>query len=255
MRFDSAYLRHTAESPAIRAIKATAREHLELGEGGRVLDLGCGPAIDTIALARIVGPSGFVLGVDSDAQTIEEANRSAVSEGVGGFTRHIVGNATAVPWESSQFDACFSERLLQHIPWMDAGKVVSEMVRIVRPAGRVVAVDTDWATLSIACEDPWLERRVVAGYASMFANPFSGRRLPALLRVGGLLDLTVDTYDVALTGVATNFLLRPWLRLGVATGRIGLAEVARWEHSMRTAIQYGLFFAHVAMVMVAGRKS
>lgn len=48
----------------------------ELLEGKRVLDLGCGSGRDCYVLSQLVGPSGFVVGVDMTEEQLEVANRN-----------------------------------------------------------------------------------------------------------------------------------------------------------------------------------
>lgn len=250
---DPNYLRATAVSPSVARLKHEAYEALDVSDGSRVVDVGCGPGIDTIPLARIAGPRGSVIGIDSDTAAVAEANRAAVAAGVGATTRHSVGDATALQLPSGKADACYSERLLQHVPWQQTAQVAAEIVRVVAPDGRIVVVDTDWATLSIATNDVWLERRVVQELAYGFANPYSGRELPALFRTAGVYGLAVRTFDLQVTYESLSFLLEDPLRRGVAARRIRPAEAQRWSEAMRTANDYGLFFAHVSMVMIAGR--
>jgi hypothetical protein len=155
---------------------------------------------------------------------------------------------------SGAVDACFCERVLQHIAWPNVPKVATEIMRVVRPGGKVVVIDTDWATLSIGAEDPWLERRLVAEHTLGFANPFSGRYLISLFRGTGLVDMSVETFDLELTLESVEFLLAPALQRGVAAGRIGRREVYRWTHGLRGLAEYGRFFAHLSMVLVHGQK-
>jgi ubiquinone/menaquinone biosynthesis C-methylase UbiE len=253
-RFDPDFLKRTAESPAVRAIKDRGYQLLELAPGNRVLDVGCGPAIDTVPLARLVGPTGLVLGIDADPLMVQEANQVAAREGVGTYTRHLAGDATALMLASGAVDACFCERVFQHIPWINVPKVATEILRVVRPGGKVVVIDTDWATLSIGAEDPWLERRIVAEHAMSFANPFSGRYLLSLFRGIGLVDMSVETFTLELRLESLEFLLAPTLQRGVATGRIAMRDAQRWSYGLRALAEYGRFFAHISMVLMAGRK-
>jgi len=131
-RVDSGYLKRTAESPAVRRIKTQALQSLQLSPANRVLDVGCGPAVDTIEMARLVGPTGAVLGIDGDPAMVDEANRAAIAAGVGAFTRHVIGDAAALSFAANEFDACFSERVLQHLSWADASRAAREMVRVIR---------------------------------------------------------------------------------------------------------------------------
>ena len=43
--------------------------------GTRVLDLGCGSGDASLLIAKMVGPSGLVVGVDESAQAIDEIER------------------------------------------------------------------------------------------------------------------------------------------------------------------------------------
>jgi ubiquinone/menaquinone biosynthesis C-methylase UbiE len=253
-RIDPEYLRRTAQSDEIRALKARGYELLRLKPGAKVIDVGCGPAIDTIPLARLVGPTGFVVGVDADPAMVAEANQLASSDGMGAYTRHIIGNATSLPMNPGEFDACYCERLLQHIPWALNFDVVREMMRVMRPGGRVVIIDTDWATLSIAAQDPLLERRVAAEFALFFANAFSGRYLLALAHNAGLTAVSVQTVALQLSFEALEYLLRPALQGAVRSGRLGAQEVRRWSGDVRAARDYGLFFAHVSTVMLSAEN-
>lgn len=61
---------------------ARAVAALPLRPGLRVLEIGCGPGVAARAVARIVGPSGFVLGIDRSATAIAQAIRGGAA-GVG----------------------------------------------------------------------------------------------------------------------------------------------------------------------------
>jgi ubiquinone/menaquinone biosynthesis C-methylase UbiE len=51
-----------------------------MGEGARVIDVGCGVGETTRLPPRIVGPAGSVIGVDHDAASLEDARRAAADE-------------------------------------------------------------------------------------------------------------------------------------------------------------------------------
>ncbi|HEX8917205.1 MAG TPA: methyltransferase domain-containing protein, partial [Chloroflexota bacterium] len=68
----------------------------DLSPGERVLDLGCGAGLDTILMARVVGPQGQVYGVDMAPGMISAA-RAAVAEASLDNVTLIAAAAEALP--------------------------------------------------------------------------------------------------------------------------------------------------------------
>src|SRR5262245_29518455 len=62
----------------IRTYKQRSFELLDLQPGASVLDLGCGTGEDVQDLARLVGPSGRVVGVDCSETVIAQARARVV---------------------------------------------------------------------------------------------------------------------------------------------------------------------------------
>ncbi len=63
---------YRAIAPYIYSPEATAPilQLLGAGPGDKVLDLGCGSGEVTVEIARLVGPGGFVAGVDSSEDMV-----------------------------------------------------------------------------------------------------------------------------------------------------------------------------------------
>ena len=224
--------------------------------GSRVLDLGCGPGTDTLALGRLVGPSGEVHGADHDAAMVAEANERAKAEGVDARVAHRQADARALPWPDGYFDASRSERMFQHL--LEPARAFGEMVRVTRSGGWVVVLDGDWSTFTVDSDETALERRLVQFNAErMMNNPYSGRWLHRLFRSSGLQDIHIDVWPVFLTDYAVA---RRLMRLdqieqeALAAGVIDADEARRWRESLQRAAQSG-FFVSVNGVTVAGRKT
>src|SRR5262249_22461771 len=165
------YLRKVASTSAIRKLRLQAVEALGLKSGSHVLDIGCGPGTSTIDFAVITGSSGHVVGLDLDPGMVQMADREALRAGVAGWTTHKVGDCRQLPFAASQFDACYSERLLQHLDHPSVCRTFSEALRVTKAGGRIAVADTDWGTLSIDSDEPGIERRIVATQASRLKNP------------------------------------------------------------------------------------
>lgn len=149
----------------IRDIKQKITDHLQIRDGHHVLDVGCGPGTDTIAMAPLVGSDGLVVGVDYDEGMIKEANARTGLTMMPSRLRHDIADGRSLPFESNTFDACRSERMLQHV--IEGEVAVSEIIRVTKPRGRIVIADTDWSTLSIDAQDFDIERRVCRALGSI----------------------------------------------------------------------------------------
>ncbi len=104
-----------------------------LRPGGHALDVATGTGDLAVELARRVGPSGAVVGLDFSERmlALARAKSSAVS--------FLAGNALALPFEDGAFDAStvgFGAR-----NFSDLAGGLREMARVVRPGGRVVVLE------------------------------------------------------------------------------------------------------------------
>jgi arsenite methyltransferase len=108
---------------------------LDLQPGETVLDLGSGGGIDVFLAARLVGPTGYVIGVDMTPEMLELARRGAHREGY----RNVEfreGRLEALPIDDSSIDAVTSNCVINLVP--DKRTVFAEIERVLRPGGRVV---------------------------------------------------------------------------------------------------------------------
>lgn len=180
----------TAQWPAVQRLRAWEREHLAMTQGERLLDVGCGMADQAVAYA-LAGAS--VTAVDPSEGMLDAARERATRADV---TIHFgPGDATALAFDSDTFDACRSERVLQWIP--DMAAAIDEMRRVVRPGGRICAVDTDWRTLAADLSDLGLTRKLGDAFLAMRGpSAAAGGRLLNLFRDAGLVDVdcTADAH-------------------------------------------------------------
>ena len=119
-------------APAHDALVASAR----LGPGTRVLDVACGTGTIAFRCARAVGPGGRVTGVDLSGRMIEEAARRARALRVRNVA-FVREDAEALALPDASVDAVVCAFGLMYVP--DPGRAMAEMVRVLRPGGRVVA--------------------------------------------------------------------------------------------------------------------
>src|SRR5437763_3585234 len=113
---------------------------LELAPGVRVLDVGSGPGYTTMELARRVGPSGSVTGIDINGQFVEDATRRARDANLS--AKFVREGFPPLPFPDASFDRVFCKNVLEYVE--SAADTVAEMARVTARGGTVVAVDSDW---------------------------------------------------------------------------------------------------------------
>ncbi len=132
------HLDRLAVVPAIQQIRQVGRTAMHIGDGDRLLDVGCGLGEEARELARLAGATGEVTAVDLSKTLIAEARERDNGAGV----RYAVGDINSLDFADGTFDAVRSERVIQHVPDPDAA--IAELVRVTVPGGRVCVIDTDW---------------------------------------------------------------------------------------------------------------
>lgn len=111
--------------------------HLEPGES--VLDVGCGTGTLAIAAKRWVGAGGIVHGIDASPEMIARAKRKAAKAGVDVTFRTAI--VEVLPFPGRQFDVVLSTLMLHHLPRSTREECARELHRVLKPGGRVLAVD------------------------------------------------------------------------------------------------------------------
>src|SRR5215216_6517459 len=110
---------------------------LEPGEA--VLDVGCGTGTLAIAAKRRVGPTGMVYGIDASLEMIARAVRKAKKQGIEVVFKN--GVVEALPFPDAHFDVVLSTLMLHHLPRKAREQCAREMRRVLKPGGRVLAID------------------------------------------------------------------------------------------------------------------
>lgn len=242
-----------AMAQTLAQAKQLSYEWMEASPGDRVLDVGCGPATDTLELARRVAPDGRVDGVDADPEMVAEAQSRADDAGLAEAVHHREADALDLPFGDGDFDAVRSERLFQHLA--DPAAALAEMVRVTRPGGRVVLLDTDHELSFIDSDEPELAERLLKLRARAMANPRSGRRLWRLVREAGLTDAAYRVIPMVFTDLREALAsadLEKAAGAAVQSGAVSGEEAMRLQSSLAAAQQAGTFFGGGFLVLVGG---
>ncbi len=105
-----------------------------LAAGERVVDVGSGGGIDSLIAARMVGPTGEVVGIDMTPAMLERARAAASESGIANVVfREAYMEELPVP--DGWADVVISNGVLNLTP--DKQKAVGEMFRVLRSGGRL----------------------------------------------------------------------------------------------------------------------
>jgi SAM-dependent methyltransferase len=250
----------TAQWPAVRQLRAWERQRLAITPGDHVLDVGCGLGDIVAALSRDAQPGGMALGVDASEAMLGVARSRAKEAGIP--ITYRVADALALDLEDDSFDACRSERMLQWVPDVDVA--IGEMVRVLRPGGRLSLIDTDWRTLVADVADPEAFQLVMGAMnARRGPSAAAGTRLLNACRDLALVDLEYTTATHVWTQWDPDsserlpgiFPLRP---ISVQLAEVGLIDPDvpdRFVDSLEAAARNDRLFMSLTMFAVFGRTS
>ncbi|MBI5319874.1 methyltransferase domain-containing protein [Bradyrhizobium sp.] len=171
--------------------------------GQRILDIGCGTGAIAIELARQVGPSGHVLGIDISVPMLERARQLTPREAPADY---VLADATVYPFDPQSFDQAVSRFGVMFF----ADPVLSfrNLRTALRPNGR----------LAFACwreprENGWMMAPLMAVYRHVPKMPQLGpedpgpfafadeARVKRILGEAGFTDIAMEacplTFDIA----------------------------------------------------------
>jgi SAM-dependent methyltransferase len=106
----------------------------ELAEGETVVDIGSGGGIDSLIAARMVGPTGSVIGVDMTPAMLDRARAAAAESGLDNV-EFREAYMEELPVEDGWADVIISNGVLNLTP--DKTKVLGEWFRVLKPGGRL----------------------------------------------------------------------------------------------------------------------
>ncbi|MCC3358319.1 demethylmenaquinone methyltransferase [Bacillus sp. REN16] len=196
-----------------KAWRKDTMKRMDVKVGSAALDLCCGTADWTIALAEKVGPSGKVTGLDFSKNMLkigqEKVDKLKLNQ-----IELIHGNAMELPFEDNSFDYVTIGFGLRNVP--DYMTVLKEMQRVVKPGGKVVCLETSQPTM-IGFRQLYFFyfRFIMPVFGKLFAKSYqeyswlqeSARDFPGMkelalmFREAGLTEIEVKPYTLGVAAM------------------------------------------------------
>jgi len=170
--------------------------------GASVLEVGCGTGTN---LASYKAAGCRVYGVDLSAAMIAQARKK-----LSAAAYLQVGDASQMPYPNDRFDFILAMLTLHEMPFRIRPKVIKEMVRVLKPQGRVMLVDYRIGPLAFPIG--WIAKGIVFAFERLaggnhyknYCNFIRHRGLEPLLTGG---NLTVHRQATSAGGNVALYLL------------------------------------------------
>lgn len=165
------------------------------------------------------------------------------------------GDVRKLPFSDARFDAVLIERTLQILD--TPGKVIDERVGVIRPGGRLVAIEREWETFVCDSGSRDMARTFFRFCADQFPDGSTGRTLYRYFRDRCLADMAIHAdpfvlHDFSLAAKMMNMV--QFLSAAQEKAVLSRDEVDTWHQELKAADAKGLFTFAGMMFAVAGRK-
>jgi len=179
------------------------------GEGGHLVDFGCGNGAQTLLLA---GDFDRVTGVDVSETFLEDFRREIITRKLAGRVSVVATDGGPIPLPDGVADVVTSFTVLEHVP--DEQAALDEMRRILRPAGKlIITVPNRWWIFETHGADlpllPWNRVPLVSWWPKRLHDRWARARIYRRREIENILVQAGFTIDVSFRMTAPMDMI-PW---------------------------------------------
>jgi len=183
-------------NPLVEPVVLSAIQTLQLPSGSCGLDAGCGIGLQTLLLARAIGPTGHVTGLDLSPEFLALAREKASESGISEQVSYQEGDVRQIPFDDDSFDWVWSANCVGYAP-LEPLPLIKELTRVIKPGGMLAILA--WSSEKLLPGYPLLEACLNATTSGI--APFTKGAKPEAhfnralgwLREAGVQSLTTRT--------------------------------------------------------------
>ncbi|MDC0229341.1 methyltransferase domain-containing protein [Deltaproteobacteria bacterium] len=227
---------------------------LSVKRGEKILDVGCGVGFLSYEIGLQTGDSGRVSGIDQNSEMIRRAKKRCENLR---NTKFSEANADDLPFPEESFDAACCTQVLLYVK--DVAKVISEIKRVLKPAGRIIVVETDWRGVVLNSDYDSITRKIFSAWDKTVQSPNLPVRLAPLLLSNGFCKIDVDPIPILNTEYTPsqfshgmmNWITRNALKKGVITKE----QSKKWLDDLDVKGESGNYFFCVNRFLFSGQMA
>ena len=220
------------------------------------LDAGSGTGAVARVMAEMVGPDGEVVALDRSRDRILHGRALATN----GPLQFVQGDITAIPLEDRSVDYAWCRFVFEYLAEPEAA--LQELVRVVRPGGKVVVGDLDGNGVFHYPQPEFLKsasEKLVTALKGRF-DPYTGRKLYNWAHKCGLRNIHVHVFPYNLyAGAAPSEALANWAQKfttiePVASKILGAHEYRRLVNEFMDLLRREDALSYSLLFLVEGTK-
>ncbi len=226
---------------------------LQPAPGEIIMDVGCGNGLLTAELARALGSSGRVIGVDPS----DDMRKSAIERCKDfDWVEIVEGSVSQLPAGPESVDKAVSVQVFEYLS--DIPGAIKEIHRVLKPGGRLVIGDIHFDSLVWFSNAPDRMARMIAAWDHHFVE----RSVPALLQpilkqtgfaVEAIHPITICDHQLRPDGLA-NMMIILMENFAASNGHMSPEEAREWATEQRTLAAEGAFFFSITHFVVSANK-
>lgn len=241
------------QNPDIVAQRAFVRHHLALQPGESVMDVGAGPGLLALEMAGDVAPTGQVIALDpsADMRTLAEQRCGDTS-----IISVVDGDAVDLPTGDDSLDAIVATQVYEYVP--DIAAAIANAHRALKAGGRLLVLDTDWASAVITTSDPDRMQTVLNAWRGHFIHPDLPGRLPKLMQDAGFTLTYAGGTPVVNTslepGQYATDMVSTIAKFAQRRGGVAPAACEGWLNEQQSLAADGAFFFSITRFVFVASK-
>lgn len=221
--------------------------------GDRILDLGCGNGLLTEELARAVGPSGHVTGLDASPDMLAAARNRLNGRSNITLTHSDAG---ALPFEPGSFDKAVSVQVFEYIT--SRRPVLRALHQVLQPQGRLVIGDMHFDTIAWHSDNSARMARLLSIWDHHLAERAVPARLPEELRDSGFTCEAMRPVTICDTSLRPDGLAATMIQLirtyAIQTEATDEDDATAWAQEQKELAAEGRFFFSLTHFVCTARR-